>query len=74
VELYGGLFKDTLTTFKKEILQKTPISFLHVDCDIYSSTKDMFEALGDNIVPGTIMVFDELYNYPGFDKHEWKAF
>lgn len=73
VELYGGVFQDTLPKFKEQILRGTPIAFLHVDCDTYSSTKDTFRVLGENIVPGTIIVFDELYNYPGFERHEWKA-
>ncbi|HXF29087.1 MAG TPA: hypothetical protein VN457_04495 [Chlamydiales bacterium] len=28
----------------------------------------------DQIVPGTIIVFDEFYNYPGYERHEFKAF
>lgn len=73
VKLFGGLFINTLPQFKKVILKDTPIAFLHIDSAIYSSTKDVFDALGDNIVPGTIIVFDELYNYPGYEKHEWKV-
>jgi hypothetical protein len=30
--------------------------------------------LADNIVSGTVIVFDEFYNYPGFEEHEFKAF
>jgi hypothetical protein len=47
---------------------------LHIDCDIYASTKEIFDNLVDNIVPGTVIVFDELYNYPGAEEHEFKAF
>lgn len=73
VQLIKGWFNNTLPLFKENILHKLPIAFLHIDCDLYSSTKTVFDVLGDNIVPGTIIVFDELYNYPGFDKHEIKA-
>ncbi|MBM3468027.1 MAG: class I SAM-dependent methyltransferase [Alphaproteobacteria bacterium] len=73
VRLYKGWFKDALPVFKAKILKKTPIAFLHVDCAIYSSTRDVLTILGDNIVDGTIIVFDELYNYPGYENHEWKA-
>jgi len=72
VRLTKGLFKDVLPTFK-DSLNGMPIAFLHIDCDIYSSTKDILDTLGNNIIPGTIIVFDELYNYPGFENHEWKA-
>lgn len=74
VRLVKGLFKDSLPTFKTKILVNQPIAFLHIDCDIYSSTKDVFEILGDRIVSGTVIVFDELYNYPGSENHEFKAF
>jgi Macrocin-O-methyltransferase (TylF) len=74
VSLVKGLFHETLPQFKKHVLQSTPIAFLHVDCDIYSSTKEVFDQLTDNIVPGTVIVFDEFYNYPGSEEHEFKAF
>lgn len=74
VNLIKGWFNETLPLFKQNLLKDTPIAFLHIDCDIYSSTKTIFDVLGNNIVPGTILVFDELYNYPGFDRHELKAF
>lgn len=73
VEIYPGWFKDTLPKFKEKILKKTPIALLHIDCDLYSSTKDTFDNLKDNIVEGTIIAFDELYNYPGYEMHEFKA-
>lgn len=74
VRLYDGHFRDTLPQFKKLILKDTPIALLHIDSGIYSLTKEIFDALGDNIIPGTIILFDEFYNYPGYEKHEWKAF
>lgn len=30
--------------------------------------------MGDNIVSGTVIVFDEFYNYPGAQEHEFRAF
>lgn len=74
VELIKGLFENTLPIFKKNILQHKPIAFLHIDCDLYSSTSSVFANLGNNIVDGTIILFDELYNYPGYQEHEFKAF
>lgn len=50
------------------------ISFLHIDCDLYSSTKTIFEHLADRIRTSTIIVFDEYFNYPGWQEHEFKAF
>ncbi len=37
----------------------------------YLSTAKRFDI---DIVEGTIILFDELYNYPGFQHHEFKAF
>lgn len=73
VKLHVGLFSDTLPGFKSEI-GDSPIAFLHVDCDLYSSTVDIFRHLEENIVPGTVILFDEFYNYPGWPKHEFRAF
>jgi hypothetical protein len=58
VKLYKGWFNETLPLFLTEAL--SPISFLHVDCDIYSSTDYSLNLLNDRIVPGTIIRFDEL--------------
>lgn len=34
----------------------------------------MFDALGPHLASGTVIVFDELFNYPTFDRHELLAF
>ena len=70
--LHKGLFSETLPVFLKE--QEEDFSFIHIDCDIYSSTKDIFDIAGDRINPGCIIVFDEYINYPSWEQHEFKAF
>jgi hypothetical protein len=72
VKLCVGWFDQTLPTFSEK--SSEPVAFLHVDCDLYSSTKTIFEHLGDRIVPGTVIVFDEYFNYPSWQQHEYKAF
>ncbi|HSX26952.1 MAG TPA: class I SAM-dependent methyltransferase [Chlamydiales bacterium] len=71
VELIKGWFSDTLPAFLET--HEGPVAFVHIDCDLYSSTSCVFQNLKDRIQPGTIIVFDELYNYPGFENHELKA-
>lgn len=66
VRLVKGWFSDTLTPFLAE--HTGLVSFLHIDCDIYSSTKYVLETLRDRLAPGCIIVFDELVNYDGFDE------
>lgn len=72
VELTKGWFKDTLSPFAEK--HEEQIAFLHIDSDLYSSAATAFHALGSRIQPGTIIVFDEFYNFPGSENHEFKAF
>lgn len=72
VTLHRGLFSETLPGFLEK--HKGPVSLLHVDCDLYSSTCDIFFGLAERLVPGSVIVFDEYFNYPGWRDHEYKAF
>jgi len=72
VELVVGWFNETLPVFLDQ--NPGPFGFIHIDCDIYSSTKQVFDLVAGRIVPGTIIVFDEFFNYHGFEQHEYKAF
>jgi predicted O-methyltransferase YrrM len=70
-ELVVGWFDDTLPEFVQQHDQ--PIALLHVDCDLYSSAVTVLNALKDQIVPGTVIVFDEYMNYPGWQLDEFRA-
>ncbi len=72
IRLIQGWFKDTLPNFSKD--HKENIALIHIDCDIYSSTKDIFDGLGEKITKGTVLIFDEYFNYPNWQAHEFKAF
>lgn len=72
VELHAGWFDQTLPHFAAT--HEGLVAFMHIDCDIYCSTKVVFDILGDRIVPGTVIQFDEYFNYPGWQNHEYKAF
>lgn len=71
VTLHKGWFDQTLPGF----LAKTPgpCSFINVDCDVYDSSKYVLDQLADRIIPGTVIMFDEYYNYPNWREHEYKA-
>lgn len=73
VELVVGWFDHVLAPFL-DTHQFDKIALLHVDCDIYSSTQTIFNYLHKRIVPGTIIVFDEYFNYPTWQRHEYAAF
>lgn len=73
VRLYKGWFDNTLPSWF-EANKSVPVSLLRVDCDLYSSTKTIFDVLGSLIQSGTWIVFDELIGYRGWRDHEYKAF
>ncbi len=72
VTLIKGWFDQTLPVYTKE--HNENIALLHVDCDLYSSTKTIFEHLSPYIVKDTLIIFDEFFNYPNYQEHEMKAF
>jgi len=67
-----GWVQETLPKFliEKKI---SYISFLHMDLDTYESTKFVLEKLKVYFRPGTVILFDQLYNYPGWQQGEFKA-
>jgi hypothetical protein len=69
VVLVKGLFSETV----KKTIGDYKISFMHIDCDTYNSTVDIFDAVTENVSNGCIIVFDELINYPNYHKHEYLA-
>lgn len=72
VEFHVGYFDATLPGFLEKHAE--PVAFLHVDCDLYSSTVTIFEALGSRLQPGAIVLFDEYYNFHRWQQHEFRAF
>lgn len=71
IQLHKGWFTDTIADWK--YYNSNPIQFLHIDSDLYSSCKHILCELNDQIVIGTIIVFDELFNYPCWKEGEYKA-
>lgn len=74
VRLVRGYFEETLPDFLERNDQ--PCAFVHIDCDLYNSTLFVLRNLHAHhkLVRGTIILFDELYNYQYFENHEFKAF
>ena len=72
VEFHVGWFDDTVPAFAQKY--SGPFAFAHLDADLYSSTKTVFDNLGDWFIPGTVVVFDEYFGYHGWQHHEHKAF
>jgi hypothetical protein len=72
VLLHQGFFADTLPGWLEQ--NPGPAAFIHIDSDLYEPARCVFEHLEDRMVPGTIIVFDEYFNYPNWQAHEFRAF
>jgi hypothetical protein len=76
-ELVAGFFDQTLPGWLTS--HAGPVALLHNDSDLYSSTIYTLTQLNERIVPGTIIVFDELCDwrscgeYDAWEEGEWKA-
>ena len=79
VVLHKGWFEKTVPAWLEA--NEGPVSFLHNDSDLYSSTACVLTEFNKRLVPGTIILFDELSDwskalkkvYPNWREHEWKA-
>jgi len=69
--LVPGWFEDSIPQWKEQ--NAGPIAFIHIDSDLYSSCITILAELNDQIIPGTILLFDELLEYHNWEEGEWKA-
>jgi hypothetical protein len=72
VRLHQGLFDASLPKW----LAESPglAAFIHIDCNLYGSTKTVLELIAPRLTNGTVILFDEYFNYPNWEQHEFKAF
>lgn len=71
VQLHPGWFEDTLPPFLAA--HPGPVRFLNIDSDLYASARTVLFALAPRLVPGTVVVFDELIGNPTWRQDEFKA-
>ncbi|MFT4013358.1 MAG: class I SAM-dependent methyltransferase [Paracoccus sp. (in: a-proteobacteria)] len=74
VRLIKGWFDETLPAFRSDVIGEGLVNFVHMDCDLYSSTATVLAELEAHLAPDAIVVFDEFFNYPGWERHEVRAF
>ncbi len=70
-DLVVGLFDESLPGFLAE--HDEPVAFLHLDADLYSSTRTVLDLVGPRLVAGSVVLFDEYFNYPGWQAGEHRA-
>jgi len=72
IEFHVGWFDETVPAFAAATNEA--FRFVHLDADLYGSTRTVFDELGDRFLPGTVVVFDEYFGYHGWHRHEHRAF
>ena len=73
VKLIKGWFSDTIEAFLAANTDQHGAAFVHIDCDLYSSTLEVLNGIAPELRVGTVILFDEFFNYPGWTGHEFKA-
>jgi hypothetical protein len=71
VQLHAGWFDATVPSFVATLAQ--PVALAHIDCDLYSSTRTVLDSITPHLTVGSIILFDEYFNYPGWRHHEHRA-
>ena len=66
-----GWIQDTLEDFLKQHNPK--INFVHVDVDTYETSLYILKSIKPYLDKNAIILFDELYNFPGWRNGEYKA-
>lgn len=72
VTLIDGWVEETLDKFLIE--NNNVIAFVHFDLDTYNSTSYVLKKLKKKLQKGSIILFDEFYGFPNWEKYEYKAF
>ena len=75
VNLIQGKVQDTLDNFieAKIILNNLKINFIHMDLDTYESSLFVLKKIKPYLVKNSIILFDQLHNFEGWDTGELKA-
>jgi len=74
VEFHKGWFHESLPRFLDDHAD-TPIAFVHADADLYTSTLTFLRLICERRLfrKGSIIIFDEFWNYPNWENGEYKA-
>lgn len=59
VTIVKGMYDQSLTPQLKKDANITKAAIVHVDCDLYVSTKTVLEFIEDIVVDGTVIIFDD---------------
>ena len=71
VAVHVGLFHETMPAWART--QTSPVTFLHVDCDLYESAITVLRSLDGLLRPGAVIAFDEAIGYDACVSNEGRA-
>ena len=71
VEPIVGWVENTLESFLKK--HNSKIKFVHMDLDIYTSSKFTLEKIKPYLTNNSYIIFDDFFNYIGWESGEYKA-
>ena len=74
IEFHKGWFHESLPPFLDDH-DGTPVAFVHADADLYTSTLTFLRLICSRRLfrKGSVIVFDEFWNYPNWENGEHKA-
>jgi hypothetical protein len=72
VHLHRGYFEESVPAWQRD--NPGQVAFIHLDCDLYSSTKTVLSLMAPRMTSGTVVLFDEYFNYANWEQHQFKAF
>jgi len=74
-----GWYRNTLNIATREHFHLTKAAIIHIDCDLYTSTKEVLKFVEALLIDGTILIFDDWYAFRGHPNRggqkafrEWK--
>jgi len=65
ITLVKGYFSQSLPLFMEKLAYDDHFSFVHIDCDTFDAVTSIFDHIGERLVPGTILVMDDLVGIIG---------
>lgn len=71
VRLVVGWIRHTLPKFLET--HPGPIAFMNVDTDTYEAAACILDHTRSRLVPGSVVVMDEFFNYPNWRHGEYRA-
>ena len=76
VVLIKGWFENTVPPFCNIFKSLNKVSLMHIDCDVGSGATTVLNNFQevDMFQDGTIIIFDEIMGYPGWEEGEFQSF